>query len=504
VVKLEELLDQLRAQKHKVDAEEQRRVAAYHTAMENKKEYALVKTDRLEEQKSSKAEKTETMAKDKQNLKLEVDLLHDDQRYLSSIAADCANKEKTYKQRSELRVQELGTLANAMAILQGTVRDKTGKATVRFVQVGSPVIQASAVAGDDDAMMALEAEAEAAEGNSPAVFLQTREHLSHTASAANATPDSRRTVASLLKAKGTQLKSAVLMNLALRVGLDPIAKVKALVKELIERALQEASNEATQKGWCDKAMGEAKQKRNHASTQVAQLNAKMAKLVAADHELAEEIQKLNTEIQALKDRSKDATKLRREEHAESIAAIADAGEGRDATNEAIEILSQFYKTAAKARVDLSLLKTSAAHRAAPDVGFESGEAYQGAGEKSGGIVAVLEVISSDFTRTIKHTQAADDAADKELNKFLTEADVSIAEKRAAIEAKSKHKDEGEEKLEQLQDSLQAQSSIVASSVEELLKLKDACVDTGDTYEEKAAKREEEITSLNEALEKLSE
>merc|ERR1719333_969911 len=96
-------------------------------------------------------------------------------------------------------------------------------------------------------------------------------------------------VLSLLKGKGQEMKSTLLMSLANKIAADPLAKVKKLIQELIERLLTEAANEANQKGWCDKAMADAKQKRQYAADEIEDLNAQMAKLEALSAKLGEEL-----------------------------------------------------------------------------------------------------------------------------------------------------------------------------------------------------------------------
>merc|ERR1719301_201439 len=123
-------------------------------------------------------------------------------------------------------------------------------------------------------------------------------------------------IVSLLKGKGNQLKSTLLLSVATQIGSDPVAKVKQLIQELIERLLTEAANEATQKGWCDKAIADAKQKRQYAADEVEDLNARMAKLEALSDKLGEELDVLSKEIKELEDNRAEAQKNRDEEKAE--------------------------------------------------------------------------------------------------------------------------------------------------------------------------------------------
>merc|ERR1719456_239253 len=179
-------------------------------------------------------------------------------------------------------------------------------------------------------------------------------------------------VVAMIKQSSIELKSPTLASLATRVAADPFAKVKKLIQELIERLLQEAADEANHKGWCDKETGKAKQARNYKAEEIEKLNGKLALAEAVRDKLVEEIDVLDTEIKALEDELAKATKMRADEKAENEATIKEAEEGEEAVSMAIDILSKFYKTAAKAKVEF----TQGPLDDAPDAGFEGGEAYK--------------------------------------------------------------------------------------------------------------------------------
>merc|ERR1712224_945256 len=83
---------------------------------------------------------------------------------------------------------------------------------------------------------------------------------------------SRDRVIALLKSKSDQLDSPVLAALATKAAADPFVKIRKLIQELIERLLQEAADEANHKGWCDKEIGKASQKRDTKAGEVKRLN----------------------------------------------------------------------------------------------------------------------------------------------------------------------------------------------------------------------------------------
>merc|ERR1719515_298297 len=100
----------------------------------------------------------------------------------------------------------------------------------------------------------------------------------------------------------------LLLRLASQIATDPFAKVKKLIQELIERLLAEAAAEANQKGWCDKAIGDAEQKRTYAAEEVAEVNGDMAKLESSRDMLHEEIAAWKDEIAEIKESRDGATK----------------------------------------------------------------------------------------------------------------------------------------------------------------------------------------------------
>jgi len=289
----------------------------------------------------------------------------------------------------------------------------------------------------------------------------------------------------------------LLSSLATKIAADPFAKIKNLIQELIERLLQEAANEANQKGWCDKATADATQKRDYAADEIEGLNAKLAKLEALSDKLGEEIDTLKEEIKELNDKQAEAKEDRKEEKAENENTVKEAKAGLDAVKMAIDILDKFYKTSAKAKVDLSL--TQGPLDDAPDAGFDNGEAYKGAGAESGGIIGMMEVIQSDFERTISETKKAEAKAERDHLEFMTETGKSLAEKNVAFKEKKRLKDETDQNDNDATDEMASQTKILVTSIKELMELKKACVDTGMSYADRVAMREQEIASLKKAL-----
>jgi len=490
---LETLQDDFRKEKNEIDAAEVKSVKEYDAFMQEHTDLVKAKNLELDDTKKARDNSISNIAMTSERLTTTSSDLLDDKLYLQGLDKMCTERAKTYDQRSKLRADELSAITAAMTIVETQVKTKTSAATIRFVQNGVSVKIAESVARSPVAMEAIEAAAEEAESEptKPVAFLQrlVQRHQNPV--------DGKDAVVQLLKAQGSKLHSTLLTSLASQISADPFAKVKKLIQELIERLLTEAANEANQKGWCDKATADAKQKRQYAADEIEELNAEMANLEAVRNTLAEEISVLNEEIYGLDKKRKEATAMRLEEKAENKATVEEADAGLEAVNAAIDILDKFYKTSAKAEVSLDLLQGP--EDDAPETGFEAGEAYKGAQSENGGILGMLDVIKSDFTRTISETEAAEEKAADEYRDFMTVTGKSLAEKHMATEQKTKQKDKAVDDLEEAADNLDSQAKLLNTAVAELMELKPTCIDTGMSYEERVSRREDEIESLKKAL-----
>jgi len=498
---LEGLKGDFRTTKQEIDADEVTSVAEFDAFKQEKLDYIKAKTLEMEEAKETKERTHVEISMASEELTTVAADLLDNQQYLRELAQLCEARAKTWDQRSRVRADELSALTSATTIIKGSVSENTSAAAVRFAQQGVRVTLASQNAHSESVMESFEAEAESAD--SAPSFLQKKmvkaktllsKLTRHTSSPADA---GRQAVMDLLQSQGSKLHSTLLMSLANQIKADPFMKIKKLIQDLIERLLQESADEANQKGWCDKATADAKQKRDYAVEKVAELNSQSAELEATRNKLREELEILGIEIPDLETKQEEATSMRKEEKADNEAAVMEADAGLEAVNEAIDILDKFYKTAAKESVDLKLMQGPLDD--APDSGFDNGEAYTGAGGEAGGILGMLDVIKSDFERTISVTNKAEKANQQEYEKFMLESSKSLAEKKMAEEQKTEQKDNAVDELTSADEDLRAQTDILKIAIKELLELKPTCIDTGMSYEERVARREDEIESLKKAL-----
>jgi len=418
--------------------------------------------------------------------------LLDDQEYLMELAKNCQAQGTMWDQRVRVRKDELTALTQAISVIKGVVSAKTTDATVRLVQkhvfLGSPVM----VAANQDAMEAIEEESEQVD-EAPNFLQKGKAALVRLTDAPDSDADSKRAaVINLLRTESKALKSTLLAGLVSKVSADPFAKIKTLIQELIQRLLAEAANEANQKGWCDKEMSAAKQTRDYKADEIEELNGELASAEAIRDKLQEETAVLEAEIKELEAQLAKATKEREEEKAENEKTIEDAKAGVEAVQEAIKILSEFYEKAAQEGTELVQDVPEM-----PDAGFEG--PYKGKGSESGGILGMLDVILSDFKRTIKVTTEDEAKSAQEFLEFSRQTQTSITTKSVAHDAKMKELDETLAKIDDDKESMDLAQTSLDKALQELTELQAACVDTGMSYEDRVAMREQEIDSLKKAL-----
>jgi len=351
----------------------------------------------------------------------------------------------------------------------------------------------------------VEASVEEKEGSSGQAFLQRRTVSRHL-------PDEDRSqavhqISQLLRTVGGKTKSAALTSLAMEISSGDVAprgmeKIKSLVTELIKRLQGEASKEATQKGWCDKSTGAATTKKGSLSEAVDDLNDSVAKLEADRKSLKINLSKLADEIEALKDDRKKSDKMRKEEKSENAETVKEAKEGQAAVNQAIGILEKFYKGAAKTK-DKEFKTTKKVAENSGNAGFSAGEAYKGSQSSATGVLGMLEVIQSDFVRTITETGKAETEGQQDYKAFTVRTQISLKEKEVIERARKKEKNDAESKMESQKDTLEKKTELLSNTDKELAQLKKACIDTGMSYAERESRREEEVAALEKGLSILS-
>merc|ERR1719418_374547 len=261
-----------------------------------------------------------------------------------------------------------------------------------------------------------------------------------------------------------------------------------MIKDLITRLMEEANEEAEHKGWCDTELSTNEQTRKEKTDAVETLHAEIDQLEASIAKLTEDIGDLTSAVAKLQEEMAEATKIRQDEKAKNAQTVKDAQEAQTAVAQALTVLKEFYAKAGDA--------TALVQQEPPAI-FDS--PYKGMQAENGGVVGMLEVIESDFARLEADTKAAKASAQKEYDTFMTDSKVDKAAKTQDIEHKTTKRQDESQALNTKQQDLEGTQKELDAALAYFDKLKPSCVDAGVSYEDRVARRKEEIKSLQEAL-----
>jgi len=447
--------------------------------------------DKAEKEKIS-AYKEEVKEKTEAEKTEEESDMNADGQFLAVLKEECQTKAELWDQRSKTRTGELTAIASALEDLT----KPTGAAANYDANKKLVGLQASKKAVTHTVAR-------------PASFLQRRAARRGAGrNKADSALAEAQKVAEHLASAGQRMHSPVLTLAAMRVrsAEDHFVKVRQIIKDLVARLEADAESEESQKTFCDEAMTAAMKGRDDANEELEMLAATKAKLESEKATLLQEIADLAAAIAELKKALIDATDLREAEKAENEKTIASAEEGEAAVKEALKTLSEFYSTGAYAELQKNSYVPPNSDREgktvsdrAPDI-FDT--TYHGDQTESKGIIGLLEVIVSDFERTIATVTTEEEIADAAYQKFKTETEADIAEKEESKAAKETRVAAIEDLLVENTDTTNEQDALLKAALSQLEGLHGQCVAGEETYDDRVAKREKEIEALKEALQIL--
>merc|ERR1719281_2118899 len=203
------------------------------------------------------------------------------------------------------------------------------------------------------------------------------------------------------------------------------------------------------------------------------MTAKIDKMMAEAKKLKEEVAVLSKELADLASSQAEMDKVRQEENEEYVANKAEMEKGIDGIKLALKVLREYYA------------KKDKGHAAA-----EGGAA---------GIIGLLEVAESDFSKGLEELISAEEQAAVEYEKTTKENEILEATKEQDVKYKSKEsKGLSKAAAEATADREGVQEELDAV-LEYFAKIKEECIAKPDPYEERKKRREAEIAGLKEAL-----
>merc|ERR1719163_2033464 len=132
--------------------------------------------------------------------------------------------------------------------------------------------------------------------------------------------------------------------------------------------------------------------------------------------------------------------------------------------------------------------------------YAKADKAHGSAEGAGsGIIGLLEVAESDFTKGLTEMTAEEETAAANYEAYCKEDEIAVVQKSQDVKYKTKEAAGLDKSVAELSSDLETVSDELGAVLKGLDKLKEMCVAKAEPYAEKKARREAEIAGLKEAL-----
>eukprot|EP00746_Dinoflagellata_sp_MGD_P168186 gnl/MRDRNA2_/MRDRNA2_99435_c0_seq1.p1 gnl/MRDRNA2_/MRDRNA2_99435_c0~~gnl/MRDRNA2_/MRDRNA2_99435_c0_seq1.p1 ORF type:complete len:743 (-),score=231.52 gnl/MRDRNA2_/MRDRNA2_99435_c0_seq1:6-2051(-) len=398
------------------------------------------------------------------------------EQYLTDTKTGCEEKARQWVIRSKGREEEMGAIDEATKVLSSDRADEMRKyergSATTLSQVDSEVRVPS--------------------------FLQLRSRASQSSVSQSGL--------SFLQVRRGGGADALTQRMVHAMQADPFGKVKKMIENMVVKLLEEQAQEQEHKAWCDAETAKTTKQEKYHARNSQKFNSRIEEMNAEIAELNEGIQDRSQDLDAMNAAAAKATEIRNAEKKEAEKALKDYADAQQMLQKAVQVLTDFYqKQRASAASAASLLQQgqgvsdglgSGAAQPQTFEGTDAAASREGAAQN---ILNILEISLSDFTKLESETQTEEEAAQKEYDTYMQEYKVQ----KAVAEKEREHFTMD---LAKLEDSVKTTSKDLAETDKELAaareyldKLKTTCDFSGSSYEERQARREAELKSLQNAL-----
>merc|ERR1719373_547271 len=285
---------------------------------------------------------------------------------------------------------------------------------------------------------------------------------------------------------------AVVVKYGARDGADPFSKIKGLISDMITKLEKEAESEATEKAYCDEQIAKTEAKKADLEGDIAKLTAKIDKAAAKSAQLKEEVKELQAELAALAKSQAEMDKIRSETHANFEVAKAELTQGLTGVRKALGVLKDYYGSAAAMIQDDDKIGSFMQQPAKP-------EQHAKAGGAGGSIINILEVCESDFATNLAKEETEESDAQADYEKTTQENKITKATKDQDVKYKTQEATSLDKAIAEFSSDKDTTNTELAAVLEYYGKIKERCIAKPETYEERKARREQEIAGLKEAL-----
>jgi hypothetical protein len=301
-------------------------------------------------------------------------------------------------------------------------------------------------------------------------------------------------------------KSVKLAQLASKItsvftygGDDIFAKVKEMIEQDIAEIEKAMAEDATEKAYCDEEMAKTEAKKVELDEDIAALTAKIDKAASQSASVKESVAEAQESLVAIAKNQVELDDIRREQNADYKKAKADLEAGISGVEKALAVLRDYYGAGSAALIQQDS-DWSASMMQQPAKPVSHSKSTGGAS----GIIAILELCESDFSKDLAGEESAESDAQESYDKQTQENKVQKTMKEQDVKYKTQEFKSLDAEIAELTSDQRTVGKEHEAVMEYYTKLKGRCIAKPSTFEERKARREEEIAGLKETLAALDE
>merc|ERR1719375_2199329 len=439
VATLQELFDKAEAQLEEARKSETKSLQAYSMLAQSLKDEIKYANQDMDRAKKDLGASNEAKATAEGDLSVTSSDLSEDSSTLATLHQDCMKGAEDFEAETKSRGDELKALATAKKVIQESTSTGAADLSYSFLQVSRSALSSSADLANFEAVRFVRDLAQ--KENSPALAQLAQR------------------MAQAMRASGQS-------------G-DPFAKVKSLINNMIERLSKEGEADATENSFCEKELSETAAKKSDREATIEKLSASIDSMTAKSSKLKEQGASLQKQLAALAGSQAEADKLRAEEKAAYDVNSAETEKGIKGVQLALKVLNEYYA--------------------------KEGKAHSASDSSGNGIISLLEVVESDFSKGLAEMTANEQSAISEYEQLSKANEIEKTAKSQDVKYKTKEF----KGLDKAISETNGERSTVYQELDAVNQyntgIKARCVAKAEAYAERSRRRQEEIAGLKEAL-----
>jgi hypothetical protein len=263
------------------------------------------------------------------------------------------------------------------------------------------------------------------------------------------------------------------MKQAAMDGSDPFGKVKELISNMIDTLEKDGAADSSHKAYCDKETGETLEKKTYAKATIEKLSTQIDSMKAKSTQLKEEVAERQAALADLARTQAKMTKMRNEEKATFAKNKREMESGIEGVKLALRMLSDYYG--------------------------QEDHSHDAATGSSQGIIGLLEVVESDFTKTFAEMKVAENTAQDEYDRTTRANEIEKATTEQDVKYKTREQSSLDKAVAEATSDRTAAQSELDAIMEYNARLIKMCEEKAETYSQRSSRRDAEIAGLRQAL-----